>query len=782
MGLIAPVWPAGLARLVGDITNEDGSGAGLTLGAGNADSVVGGADGEIVRGFAQTLSGSDGADLIVGDVLVSGGGDAALLCRVGAGGKTRYSYPDYTYSSAGSGGSNARAFAFNDSLYGGAGDDVIAGDVLASGKGDVDLSIAVGDGGSTAAAPVGSGGSNNLARAFADTINGVDGDDVLAGDVFRSVALGNTTLAISVGHGAAVASRGHYFEAFPQAGGSDNIARGFADSLVAAGGDDVLAGDVLSTFEFGTVALSVAAGVGASGYSVAGSGDDNRAFAASDTLRGGDGNDLISGDVLRFSSHGTTTGVVSAGDGGNGAAGRFGDTTGGHGTDGNAALVGNDHVVAGNGDDTVVGDVYNQLSAGDVGLAVSAGCGHDASLIGTYQGPSGGAGGGANYAGGFNDLMLGGTGADRVVGDVALFDSTGALSLSVAAGSGGSVTATTNNYYGNGGNGGSTNSVHAFSDDLRGGDGNDWLVGDIEVSNSNGDLSLTAAAGNGGDGKGEAYAAGAGGTGGDANLAVAFNDRLEGDDGADTLVGDILISDPNTAYEGTLDLSVNAGGDGSGSTVALGGASNAVSAFNDTLQGGAGDDLLVGDAFKIGGQSDAPYIGIVGGSDDTVTAFQDILVGGEGNDTLIGDTNDTLRSDILLHIDGTFTGRDGLFGDTLIGGKGNDVLQGGLGADSMTGGPGTDRFVWTNGDFENIASPTFTWQPPVDTITDFAAGDVLDFSGAPYPHVSGLSTDGTSTIVQGDFFGTTYDLVRLNDFTTTLSLQQLIDSGVILIA
>jgi Ca2+-binding RTX toxin-like protein len=101
---------------------------------------------------------------------------------------------------------------------------------------------------------------------------------------------------------------------------------------------------------------------------------------------------------------------------------------------------------------------------------------------------------------------------------------------------------------------------------------------------------------------------------------------------------------------------------------------------NDTLLGGAGDDILFG----------------LGGNDR--------LEGGKGDDVLLG----------------------GGGGDYLDGGEGDDILVGGKGNDTLIGGAGSDTFKWGARDEGTIAAPAF------DTIKDFSlesrsgGGDVLD--------------------------------------------------------
>ena len=80
----------------------------------------------------------------------------------------------------------------------------------------------------------------------------------------------------------------------------------------------------------------------------------------------------------------------------------------------------------------------------------------------------------------------------------------------------------------------------------------------------------------------------------------------------------------------------------------------------DRLSGGAGDDRLFGDGFltqATGGGYDGPFVEVTG--EDGAFAFADTLEGGAGNDLLVGGGGD----------------------DLLIGGAGRDTLRGGAGND-----------------------------------------------------------------------------------------------------
>jgi serralysin len=120
--------------------------------------------------------------------------------------------------------------------------------------------------------------------------------------------------------------------------------------------------------------------------------------------------------------------------------------------------------------------------------------------------------------------------------------------------------------------------------------------------------------------------------------------------------------------------------------VVIGTVPTATATGNDTLDGGNGNDAILGLA-----------------GNDTLNGGNgnEVLDGGGGIDTLIGGNGD----DMLF----------GSFGnDVLDGGNGDDVLDGGGGNDTMTGGNGPDQFVFHAGFGD-------------DTITDLGNGDRIQF-------------------------------------------------------
>ena len=139
---------------------------------------------------------------------------------------------------------------------------------------------------------------------------------------------------------------------------------------------------------------------------------------------------------------------------------------------------------------------------------------------------------------------------------------------------------------------------------------------------------------------------------------------------------------------------------------------------NDTINGGAGNDLIFGDSIHAD-NVDGGWAKFVenhsGWSLDALRAElyanhatygQEGSVG--GNDTIDGGAG----NDIIYAQKGN---------DSITGGAGDDLIVGGSGSDTMSGGTGADTFKFVLGD----AGTTGT----IDHITDFSrtSGDVLDF-------------------------------------------------------
>ncbi len=139
----------------------------------------------------------------------------------------------------------------------------------------------------------------------------------------------------------------------------------------------------------------------------------------------------------------------------------------------------------------------------------------------------------------------------------------------------------------------------------------------------------------------------------------------------------------------------------------------------DILFGGAGNDTMfgfAGDDFIYGGEGNDSIDGGDGRDDILGEGGDDMIDGGQGNDTIDGgEGNDTLfggsGNDLI-------EGGDGF--DMIDGGEGNDTVRGGLGANTIDGGAGND---WLEG---GAASDVIDGGEGADTIRDGFGDDLLD--------------------------------------------------------
>jgi Ca2+-binding RTX toxin-like protein len=224
------------------------------------------------------------------------------------------------------------------------------------------------------------------------------------------------------------------------------------------------------------------------------------------------------------------------------------------------------------------------------------------------------------------------------------------------------------------------------NDTLTGGAGDDTLTGEggtdrvVESGDVNFTLSNTSLTGNGSDVLDTIEQASlVGGAGNNTLRASAFSGPVTLDGGAGN---DLLVGGPAAdSLIGGLGNDTLNGGKG-----------------NDTLDGGAGTDQLVAsgnanltltDASLTGlgtasllGMERAILTGGTGSNRLDASAFSGpvTLVGGAGNDTLIGGP----RADSL---------NGGSGNDSLVGNGGNDTLTGGTGNDTLNGGAGINRLV-----------------------------------------------------------------------------------------
>ena len=197
---------------------------------------------------------------------------------------------------------------------------------------------------------------------------------------------------------------------------------------------------------------------------------------------------------------------------------------------------------------------------------------------------------------------------------------------------------------------------------------------------------------------------------------------------------------------------------------------------DDTLAGGAGNDSVGsgwGEDIAYGNQG-ADYVFGGGGMDtlyggqDGDTVFggndNDWVYGNKGNDTLSGGENDDIlfggqNEDILYGNTGNDSLNGNMGNDTLYGGQGDDYLAGNNGADLLVGNKGNDTLVGGEG----ADTFVFTFGGGNDQVSDYQAGtDSLSFASG-LEVTSGTETAGTTTLQLTD--GGTVTLVGVTKTT-----------------
>jgi trimeric autotransporter adhesin len=126
-------------------------------------------------------------------------------------------------------------------------------------------------------------------------------------------------------------------------------------------------------------------------------------------------------------------------------------------------------------------------------------------------------------------------------------------------------------------------------------------------------------------------------------------------------------------------------------------------------------------------------------------AGNDVLNGSGGNDILMGDAGD----DVLNGGDGSDTLYGGDGNDVLMGGAGNDLLAGGAGADYMDGGEGDDSYLADSQDTLSDASGinAVTLADGEAAVVSTSGADlVLGYAGMGTLRMKGALTGGVSAI------------------------------------
>lgn len=318
--------------------------------------------------------------------------------------------------------SNDTLLAFNDILIGGAGNDVLVGDMLAIINDEGDISDTTGTGVGLYEA------DDKQLIAFNDSLVGGAGNDILVGDK-----------ALVIEGSGSISSVTSFSNCSYE--NNNNTINQFNDILDAGSGDDLLVGDI---FLQNAGSNEVDYYVGAYGGNYMGDGNDVNVF--NDDLSGGEGQDILVGDVFAVADESEP---LSA------SINVFGSN---YRASGNEYTTFSDVLDGGADDDLLVGDVLSIM--GD-----SSSINQDISVGGSFYEGDG------NSFSAFNDLMDGGEGDDVLVGDVAMFGEG-------ASGFYPNVNVTNCGYNG------SDNSFEAFNDIMDGGEGADLIVGDFLLENN----------------------------------------------------------------------------------------------------------------------------------------------------------------------------------------------------------------------------------------------------------------------------------------------------------
>lgn len=497
---------------------------------------------------ADKITGSDGAETIAGgegaDAIDAAGGDDQILLNIANNGE--------------------------DIIFGGAGDDTVValgedGTAVSLSISSVDGALIVNTGLNNG---VGTAGRASLQQFENVSLTGADGDDVfIVSDFTGAVGLGNGGIVLNGGGGS---------NALVLQGGTTNLTVDLSetgnqdiglgtlrlvniDSVLGAGGADTLTGD------------SLANGLrGAGGNDVLSGGDGD------DTLVGGAGDDSLIGgegtDVVDFSDAGITADTL------------YDLSVEQVNFEGNDTLVSIEGVIAGAGNDTLIGtNARNFLDGGAGNDLLDSGIGND--VLRASAGV---------------DTLDGGAGVDLLDLSNATAEGNSTAGVNVDLGSG--------NYSG----GGFGDSTFSNIEQVSGSSLDDTITGNIvgdTISGLDGDDQLF------------------GGLGGDSMTGGFGADTLGGGTGADTLFGEQGADSINGGVgDDLLD-----GGTGDDSLFGEDG--------NDTLSGQAGSDSLFG-----GNGDDVLDVTFGkntldgGAGNDSLTGAnnQDTLIGGAGEDTLTG--------------------------------------------------------------------------------------------------------------------------------------------------
>jgi Ca2+-binding RTX toxin-like protein len=620
----------------------------ITGGAGN-ESIVGGSGNDIIYATTgnTTITGGSGSSTIVGgsgnDIIYATTGNTTITGGSGhntivggSGNDIIYSTTGNTTITGGSGHNTIVGGSGNDIIYSTTGNTTITGgsgqETIVGGSGNDIIYATTGNttitGGSGHETIVGGSGNDIIyATTGNTTITGGSGSTTIVGGSGNDIiyaTTGNTTITGGSGHETIVGGSGN--DIIYSTTGDDSIVGGSGNTTIqGGGGNDIIYATTGNT--------TITGGAG------------------HETIIGGSGNDIIfGGDAAGFIFGGSSNITITGGSGNQVIIGGSGDDTiiGGSGDDSILGGTGNDSIYGGTGDTTITG------GTGD--CTIIGGTGNDYII--------GGIGNDSIVGGSGSDVILGGSGTDTIQG--------GLLSSTITGGSGNDTIV--------GGNGddviyggtGSDSIVGGFgAESIVGGSGNDTLI--------SGNLSSTIYGGSGDD-------LIVGGYGNDIITGGSGNSMIYAGTGNDSIVGG---SGDNLIYGGTGDSTISAGT--GNATISGGGGNDKLigGGFDSWLMFyGSTNMTLTNTTFTTSG-------GTVPASASTISGFQHaILAAGTGDFTL--DASGFSGGVILQGGIGNDTLIGAAGPDTLQGGAGNDSLVGGGAGDTFafnSGSSGSQTIV-----------------------------------------------------------------------------------------
>ncbi|PKH40912.1 Ca2+-binding protein, RTX toxin-related [Nocardioides alpinus] len=769
----------------GDDALYGADGADRLQGNKGADWLDGGTEDDVLLGGTSQAGTTDGADVLLGaggaDVLV--GDNAQTDVLISAPYPTDLGSTDATLGGddhlvGGDDADAVRGGVGDDVAYGGTGDDHVEGDPgtdrIWGEAGDDDIV-----GGSSELASGLFAGSEPGRPDATDHLYGGSGQDVIAGDNARVTRTG-TPHPLMAGRGLAstrsVDLADESAAAAPGLAGDDEI-RGDADTDVIFGqrGADTLSlGDAADYGEGGPGSDLVHGDAGdddvVGGSFTPATGATNPAGQpdAGDTLAGDAGEDVVLGDngsVTRPAPTGASTTLLAAPVGSPLTANRLvvqraitpydlGETssTAASGPDTITGDSDNDVLIGQGGDDRTDGGTGADYAEGGQGSDLVLGGSDDDDVAGgSFATITSGAAGATGQPDGA-DNVYGGAGSDLAIGDNGLLTRVTSgidwRTLRANATQSARVPGRAVVLYDlNGVAPATATTTHASSDSLSGQEGVDVLLGQDGNDRISG----------GGD-----------------------DDYVEGEGGADVIHGDLALSTseivaapPGSAWS-TPDAdgaAVTAGQD----DIAGGSSRQGYRDGDDLIHGDGDDDFVVGDNGSVarvvdGGTTDRVYaerygsarvghakVRVAGGGAASTRFCPAVspsatstceTSGSWGKDTLLGDAG----QDVLYGQDGDDTIRGGTDDDDIYGELGADVLFGEDGEDAILGDRGGVRNRYEDGSRSVSSSLT---QPPAITYRSRLAGSVSRETDLLHD-VNGTDLVGTATSAPMALDGITY--------------------------